>query len=630
MIGFDQHQDNNRYDDMKEDVNFLFLMSQSTTKLAEGFLKAVPGITTKPTNVINRTLTTSAKEMEEIRDEIIMINKTNPGPLIVVNLLPGVAREDKAEVDYIVQCQKDTVFFCLEILKLLSKLNIHKTTLGVVIEKSMLMANDKAETLNFPIATAIIGLARTAALEQSSVNVLYADIDLELTQSQYSTVLQFFCKRNSGTELLVRKNGCFLPKLERVQLTHDSNEEMVVSAAALLPSKHQPKYLSYSPSRERFALKLDATLLPPGKNDVEMNVSYVSSFSSDITPLLENLKKKKGTSFLKFAVGKVSSAGDAAKETFTHDTQIMACFDGIMVQTSMTFEADQVFVVPSTITAPQVSTLLPPLVNSYHILKKTVFNLPEDQNVLILLGNEEIDLSVFLIILAKALKLNVAFCGSFRIELMEKFNIKKWSYHEVLPFINNPKPLFDFVFCPTNVSDVIMLAVSKMLKPDGQFIILDCSNGNDPTSVPVPKTCSCMRLNALEVKYINPKNVHVEWEKCVEILETSGLFSLVLALPCSVIRISDTVQGAEYSQVGFQALKLNQTDEGSITLQRPSLDIFGMRRNVCYLVIGGAGGFGFETVKWLIRRGAKFVIVCGRSTATVATDEVSFYSGLLQ
>ena len=613
-------------------MNFLFLTCQNTSVLLEEFLIAVPSISPRLAKTVNVNLATDTKEiLNEVREKVALIANENEGHLIVINLLPGIARKDKSDIEYLIQSETETVVFCLEVLKMLSKMNKQNITFGVVIAKSLMWENDKSiQNPNFPVAATIFGLARTVMLEQSSMHVLCADINPQLTYAECCKVLQFFCKNNRENEMLVRPNGCLLPRLERLEYFEDigNEEDSQISPTSVRPFNSQSKYLSCSPVKRRFSVKVDPVLLPPSSNELEMKVSYISSFSSDISPLLENVKIKNASSLLKFTIGNVLRAGGTVNERFTPGRKVMACFKSTTVSTSIRLKADQCFILPDAMAAHHIAALLPPMVNSYSILMENGSRLIHSQSILVVFGNKGQGLSLSMVLLATALSLDITCVGNFPTKIIKTLNVKTLSYHEITQYIHYPKPVFDFIFCPTAIVDVMLLAVAKMMKPMGCFVLLDCSNGSDIISAPIPKTCLCVHLNAIEAPYLQLDNIHATWRECVKLLEASGLLSTVLELPQHVIMLSDVVCGSEYYTIGLQTLELTSIDDdviqGKIMVERPALDIFGMKKNLSYLVVGGHRGFGLETLKWLIRRGAAFVVACGRSTLTALTQEVCF------
>ena len=624
-IGFEKYEPPKKTR-IQEDFNFLFIACENEVVLFEGFMNAASNITTRPVKAVRISHGTDTKEIQENVNTII---DENQGHLIVVNLLPVFA-ENKSDVEYVIQSEKETVVRCLEVLKALCKMKMRKATFGVVTTNSLTWKSDNVQNSNQPIAATIFGLARTAMLEQSSVRMMCADINPQLTPTEYSKVLQFFCSEDGDNEILVRNNNYLSPRIKQFESMRDSEDEgcLKIFSTASSESSSRSKYVSYSPVTQRFSIKLDTLVPPLSLDEVEMKVSYISSFSSDTAPLLDNIKTKNATPLLKFAIGHVSRVGGKAKEVFTPGSNVMACFKSITIPTSLRLNADQVALLPSTMAAHHIATLLPPLVNSYHILMENGFNLgTSHDSILVVLGNKGLGLSLSMVLLANALNLNVHCAGNLPAKIKDTLNVKKWSYQEITKHIHHPKPVFDFVFSPTAIGDVMMSAVSKMLKPKACFVILDCSNRDELMSVPIAKTCVCVRLNAVEASYVQLDNVHATWKHCVTLLKTSGIFSAVSALPQSIIPATNILSGAEYSSTGLQALELISIDEdvnrGRIMFHGPALDISGMKQKVSYLVVGGHRGFGLETIKWLIRRRAKFVIACGRSTLTASAKKVS-------
>ena len=585
-------------------------------------------VTTGRINALSLDATINSSDvLTTVKDSICIRSKEFSNPLVVAILFPTLTNREKSQAEDLIKCQKQTVVFCLEILKLLSKMNMQQTTLGVVTRNTVMwQVDDGFSDANYPIAAAITGLARTARLEQSSVKVICADIGTRITQAECSKVLQCFSKGILNTELLIRNDKYFCPRLERLTPEETIEGEKYLQAS---PSfTYLSKYLSFSPVTQRFDVKLHPSLPPPKSNEVEVKVSFISSFSSEISPLLENIKMVNAVSTPKFVIGNVSRAGEVAKKTFVPGSQIMVCCESVRIQSSFCSSADQVVRLSDTMSASQIATKLPTFVNGFQILKKTISISPKAQNVLVVFGKSGYGLSLSITVLAKALNLNVHCAGSLHKETMESLSVKRWSYQEVVQYVHQSKPLFDSIYCPSSIGDTVMLAVSKLLKPEACFVLLDCSSQAEYLSVPVPTTSSCVRLNAVQAPYLQVKEINVLWKECMDLLTSSNLLSTVLVLPCRIIPVADVVEGIAYPSTGFQTLELglidNDITEGKVMIRRPSLDSFGMKENVCYLVIGGARGFGLETLKWLIRRGAKYVIACGRSKLTDTTVEVCY------
>ena len=577
-------------------------------------------------------LETPMKEMlEELRENVSKMINESPGHLVVVNLLSGIAREDKFDIEYLIQSEKETVVFCLEALKILTKMKEPSITFGVVTSESLMWENDKSiRNPNVPMAATIFGLARTTMLEQSSVRVLCADINPQLTPAECRKVLQFFCKDTRENEMLVRPNVSLFPRVERLETLENirNDEYSQISSGSFPPFDSQHMYLSYSPVKQRFSVKVGPVLPPLSSNELEIKLSYISSFSSDISPLLENIKVQNAASQLKFAIGNVSRAGGTVNERFIPGREVMACFKSTTIPTSIRLNADQCFLLPDAMAAHHIAMLLPPMANSYSILIENGFRWIQSHRIVVVFGNNGQGLSLSMVLLATALKLEITCVGNFPTKIMKMLNVKSLSYYEITKHIHHPKHVFDFIFCPTAIGDVIMLAVANMLKPMGRFVLFDCSNGNDFISVPIPKTRPSVYLNAVEAPYLHPDNLHDTLRKCVKLLKAPELVSTVIELPQNVMALSNVVYGSDYLTAGLQALELisvyDDVNQGKIMVQRPALDIFGMKKNVSYLVVGGHGGFGLETLKWLIRRGAAFVIACGRSKIKASTKEVCF------
>lgn len=91
-----------------------------------------------------------------------------------------------------------------------------------------------------------------------------------------------------------------------------------------------------------------------------------------------------------------------------------------------------------------------------------------------------------------------------------------------------------------------------------------------------------------------------------DLLFQKGVFKLI---PCKLFSASDAVEAFQYmaraKHIGKIVLNFNEeTVEG---LPHP------IRSDCSYLITGGLRGFGFNTAKWLVQRGAKHLILLGRS-----------------
>lgn len=85
-------------------------------------------------------------------------------------------------------------------------------------------------------------------------------------------------------------------------------------------------------------------------------------------------------------------------------------------------------------------------------------------------------------------------------------------------------------------------------------------------------------------------------------------------LPHKVFPITEVVEAFRYMAQGKHVGKnVLNFDVPSIKIGPCTQDGFRLRSDASYLITGGAGGFGFELAKWMVKNGAKHLVLVSRS-----------------
>jgi len=157
----------------------------------------------------------------------------------------------------------------------------------------------------------------------------------------------------------------------------------------------------------------------------------------------------------------------------------------------------------------------------------------------------------------------------------------------------------------------------SILNPYGRFIDCQPDIENTPLSLPAFQNQSFFTLDFERMIQERPEVIQSVWYKIMPLLTEKTLPKL----PYRVFPLAEVGNAFRHraKQIGLAVLSLQEAPERIIA--PVSQKTIRCRTEGTYLITGGMGGFGLAVAQWLIKNGARHLVLMGRSGAASPTAQ---------
>ncbi|KAI0142269.1 hypothetical protein GGR57DRAFT_508814 [Xylariaceae sp. FL1272] len=166
-----------------------------------------------------------------------------------------------------------------------------------------------------------------------------------------------------------------------------------------------------------------------------------------------------------------------------------------------------------------------------------------------------------------------------------------------------------------SLSGQALRATWDCIAPFGRFIELGKSDINSNSSLPMAAFRGNVSFLAFDLRHLTltrPKTAGDLYRKVIHLLESKQLY---FPTPRHVFPISQLGKALRLVQAGKHSGRVIATasDGDLVPKLLRSFTSWGFEPNASYLIAGGLGGIGRSISKWMIRKGAKNLILLSRS-----------------
>ena len=556
------------------------------------------------------------------------IPQTNSSKLKIVNFWPVETSLLTDNFDVIEQAQRLAFNSSVFLLKLLIQKDLTEARLFLVTECSQLMnaCNKPCTSKTIPWGSTVWGLRRTANLEEVDLRVTSVDL-CKTDLRQVDLLVDEILSNSTEEEVAFRDGKRFMNRLVR----SESNQEKLTITNRNQTNKTS-LYLSTIPSSEMLCLR-EQSFSKPSHSEVAIEVQYCWTPSES----LFDVAKPKACVFVS---GNVSDLPEESKHTLQIGNEVCAVIPSGRVGKSVPVYAYNAFVKPVRLTAKQATYLPACLALASHALQKAVSG-AESQKLLIHQANRGPGPAS--VVLGKTLGHRVFCtisdcCTTSTKSLLLELGAESVNKQSCSTLSDDSSDHFDAIVFFYPPSPNALHVSGRSLKPGGRLVILSSrfdgdvvfpANKNikyereDPSGIlrcpMVYEKLSLQSLELLDGKGVLEQLLRMQLE-CVDFVA-----SIKAANGCLDKRSFLQYKVRESSDLSFRIQSFTTVEDENQLQNIPvlprGLDECGLKENRTYLVAGGMRGFGFEVACWMAEKGAKSIVLLGRSKPSDAKLE---------
>ncbi len=446
-----------------------------------------------------------------------------------------------------------------------------------------------------PEAAVLNGLNKVAALEHRQLKVITADLDTDKASLDY--LIQALQSAQQESQLAFRNGQQFVARLNSRQTELDDavnrhwqlgdNNAGSVDALQLI---QQPRSV-------------------PAKGQVEIRVQQAGLNFIDVMETLGLLPFKRN-GFGMECVGTVSRCGEAVSQ-FTPGQRVLALAEGAFAD-YVNVDAFLVAELPQSISALQAATLPVNFLTAGYALDQVAKIKPGDK-VLIHAASGGTGMAAVQVALQAGAEV-YATASREKWSQVKALGVKAVMNSRDLSFVDDIKQLvgdngLDIVF--NSLTGEFIPAGLSLLKAGGQFI--EIGKREILTPEQLANSAQGVSYHVIDLRQVaqsQPEVIQPLLQTIVESVE-QGRYQ---ALPQTCFDWSQLPDACRFMQQARHT--------GKIVLQnRANYTDFSCDPDACYLITGGFKGVGFFTAQWLAEKGAKHVILLGRSAMDKAHQE---------
>ena len=564
-----------------------------------------------------------------IKTVFAAIPQSSSSKLRIVNLWPVETSLLPDSFNVIEQAQRLAFSSSVFLLKLLMQKDMTEARLFLVTECTQLMdaCNKPCISKMIPWGSTVWGLRRTANLEGVVLGVTSVDLCKKEDSREVDLLVDEILSDSTEEEVAFRDGKRFMNRLIR----SERNREKLTITNRNETSK-TPLYLSTIPSSEMLCLR-EQGYSKPSHSEVVIEVQYCWTPSES----LFDVAKPKACVFVS---GKVLDLPEERKHTLQIGDEVCAVLPSGRVGRFVSIYAYNAFVKPVRLTAKQATYLPACLALAFHALQRAVSG-AERQKLLIHQANRGPGPAS--VVLGKTLGHRVSCtisdcCTTSTKSLLFKLGAESVNKQSCSTLSDDSSVYFDAIVFFYPPSPNALHVSCRSLKPGGRVVILSSRFDGDVV-FPANKNIKYEREDPSGLL-----RCPLAYEKLslqsLELLDGKAALEQLLGMQLESVDFVASIKAANRSldKRSFRQYEVRESSDPSFRIQSfttvedkkqlqdipvlpRGLDECGLKENRTYLVAGGMRGFGFEVACWMAEKGAKSIVLLGRSKPSDAKLE---------
>ncbi|MEH1788072.1 MAG: type I polyketide synthase [Nostoc sp.] len=442
------------------------------------------------------------------------------------------------------------------------------------------------------------GMGKVIALEHPELNCTIIDLDPETTQDEVKTLFEEIWSGDGENQVVFRDQARYVARLVRHHQT-----EISVSQTRLNVPSNQPFRLDISQRGTLDNLQLVPTnRRQPGAGEVEIQVRTVGLNFRDV---LNALGLYPGDPPLGVeCAGEVVALG-VGVEDFQIADSVVALAQGSFSQ-YVTVNAKQVVLKPASLTFEEAASIPTAFLTAYWSLHHLANISPKDRVLIHAAAGGVGQAAVQLALQAGAEVFGTASPNKWQV--LKSLGVKHVMNSRTLDFAEE-------IMAHTNGQgvDIVLNSLTgegfiqknlEVLANKGCFLELAKRNIWTPEQV-----CQFRSDISYFVVEIDPGEQASEIQQMLRQLFEQFEKGVLKPIPLKVFPVHDVISAFRYMQQAKHIGKI------VITFPEPgkAQERFSVRGDSSYLITGGLGGVGLTVARWIVERGARHIVLVGRS-----------------
>lgn len=484
----------------------------------------------------------------------------------------------------------------LQVIKVIAKHKSHFKLTLVTQNGQMISATQSTLALS---QSASIGLARVASNELPDLKIRMLDLGSDLNANR-SQIINALTNLSGDNEVAIRGEQIYVSRLNNMPL---------------LDSDYQKRQ---SINKEEFKFEVDYTgqgpeiqLRKKSKQPIAVNEVRIEISALKLDLLDQNQFE---------ASGVVSEVGSKVENYQTGDA-VVGFFPG-QASTSLVAAESDLMVVnkPSKVTHLDILKSFTNYVDSFYVLQK----ISDDKckrSVLIHEANNLLSRAAINTALYLGFEVFATVEDESIIEELHSIGVSAIYSSLTQDFIEEITQItqgqgVDLVF--NTFDNELRIKSFSLLKPFGHFVEFRGTTDANTASLPLSLFDNNINLLILNQKLstqLKSAEMEVIKARVVSCLSSGELEVLSEQLTYSPAEI-EACSAKELKAQSIKEVIIDIKAEQSACLLPEYIQNPILAENASYLVTGGLGGFGFETARWLVKQGAKYLVLVSRKGAT--------------
>lgn len=439
-----------------------------------------------------------------------------------------------------------------------------------------------------PGQNALIGFARVLGLEYPNYHVKVVDLNSFIPSMAAANLLEELLEADMETEIAYRNNVRYAARLTRYEL---ENQKSIAE-----------KDTSFVYQSE-LGLYLETTRRLPEKNEIE--IAVYTCYPLNLSDVVKNPSQNK---LLSYCCGVVTRIGEAVSDLSVNQ-RVVVLRPQENIRSFITLPADAVIKVPEGISFHEAVTL-PEWIIAYDVLFNKG-NLHEGETVLVHQGIGRTQIAVVLLAKWKGAVVFATHAEQAGRELLSEIGADYVLDSRNFEFIEKVKQ----ITCDKGV-DIIVSSAGLLMKKSielasrgGKYVCFD--NGSDVSEqIPVRVFAKGIQFFLIDIEAICFDHSQKIDYILRQLKDVGSIADKIEIKPLSVTKIDVLLKAQAKGRINWTAV-LDVYGEPVPLSTRLTYNL--IKNNAAYIVTGGWGGLGIETLRWLAENDARNIIVFSRS-----------------
>ncbi|PYG90367.1 acyl transferase domain-containing protein [Ruminiclostridium sufflavum DSM 19573] len=439
-----------------------------------------------------------------------------------------------------------------------------------------------------PGQNALIGFARVLGLEYADYQVRVVDLNSLIPGTGAADLLSEIMAADKETEIAYRNNIRYAARLERYELK--DQKSLAEKAASFM----------YQSDSGHFA---ETARRAPAKDEIEIAVH--TCYPVNLSAVVRN---PSGERILSYCCGAVTRVGDAVSE-LSENQRVVVLSPQENIRSFATLPAGAVIKAPEGMSFHEAVTL-PEWIIAYEVLFNKG-NLHEGETVLVHQVIGRIQLAVVLLAKWKGAEVFATHDGQHGREQLAEIGADYVLDSSNFGFIDKVRQ----VTCGKGINIIVSSAGLLMQKSielssnGGKYICFD--DGSDESEkIPVRVFAKGIQFHIMNTKALCFDSSERLGSILGQLKELGSIMNKFEVKPLSITRIEELLKIRAKGEITWAAV-LEVYGEPVPLSTRLSYSF--IKEDAAYVVTGGWGGMGLETLRWLAEHDARNIIVLSRS-----------------